>query len=615
MKKYFIILFFSFVFAAQAQNTPNIDNKFRLAQNFEMAALFDKAETLYRELAALHTWNYTFFESLNRVLILQKKYKESAELIEARIKNSPNDSGLYGMLGTTYFYSDNLQKAYETWERGITANPNSFITYRIMANYAIENRAYEKAIDYLKRGKKNSNDPFPFMIDLSSIYAINMNFTEAASELCELISFRPDQLPTAKARVTTFITRPLAAEQTIRSVVNFVDSKETAELMDFLAFVYFQAGKFDEALSTIIKAEKKFKGTGNTAIIFAQEAFRNRQFETASKAYKFLIDNFPNSPHEIYAQLGYAKTLEESLNEKCSSLAEKWKPFTLPKILFAEDYKKIINAYTYFIVKHKSNASETEALFRTAEIYRLRLLELNKADSVYNVIIKNSPLTSYAVDANIACGRIALLQNNLDKAKEYFYAAETNPRIEPAKSFEAKFLLAKTAFWKCDFATASEILKYAVRFTSADFTNDALELSFLINSTKRDSINLAKYAKAELLLLQNNYKLAAIEFKTLGDNDNLFIINQFAKIKTAIIFISENNFFSAISLLEELITNEKSVIFKEKAYFLLANTHLYGTGDPAKATKTYKKLLENFPNSIYFDRVRDELNRLQTKNG
>lgn len=615
MKKCLLILVFGLALVLQAQNNPNVDNKFRLAQNFEMAGQFEKAENLYRELVSIQTWNYTFFESLNRVLIIQKKYKESADLIESRIKDSPKDSGLYGMLGTTYFYSDNINKAYETWERGIDINPDSFITYRIISNAAIENRAYEKAIEFLKRGKKISSDPFPFMIDLSNIYAINMNFTDAATELCELISIRPDQLPTVKSRVSTFITRPLAADQTINSVKSFVDSKSTAELMDFLAFVFFQAGKYDEALKTIIRAEKKYNGSGNSTIIFAQEAFRNRQYETASKAYNFLLENFANSPHEIYARLGYAKTLEESLNEKCDSLTEKWKPIISPKILFDADYRKIINAYEAFIEKYKTNASSTEALFRIAEILRIRLFDNHKADSVYNIIIKNSPLTSYAIDANISCGKIALLQNNLEKAKQYFTAAESNPRIDPSKSFEIKYFLARIAFWEGKFSIASTALKSAVNFTSADFTNDALELSFLINSTKGDSINLIKYAQADLFLLQNKTKQASIEFKTLGDNDNLFIINQFAKMKVAEIFISESNYFSALPLLESLVKDEKSSIFCEKATFLFANTFLYGTLDLKKASETFQNLLENFPNSIYFDRARDELNRLKTKNG
>ena len=608
-------MFFCIVSFLSAQNNSNVDNKFRLAQNYEMVGQLEKAESLYKELIVLQTWNYTFFESLNRVLILQKKYDESAQLIETRLKDSPNDTGLYGLLGTTYFYSDQTQKAYETWERGIAANPNSFITYRIIANSAIENRAYEKAIDFLKRGKKISDDPFPFMLDLSNIYAINMNFKDAATELCELILIRPDQLPTAKARVNTYLNRPLAAEQTTTAIINFVDSKETAELLDFLSFVYFQTGKFDEALKTITESEEKFKGNGTSTIIFAQEAFRSRQFETASKAYKYILDHFSKSPLEITARLGYAKTLEEALNQKSDSLIEKWKPLSIPVISFPADYKLIISAYNDFIASYKDNASSTEALFRIAEVYRLRLLDLSKADSIYKKVIQNSPLTSYAVDSNIALGRIAITLNKLDEANRFFEAAAGNPRSDPAKSFEAKFLIAKIAFWKGEFCLAIEALKNTTLVTSADFTNDALELSFFVNSTKRDSINLVKYAKVDLLLLQNNLKQAAIEFKTLGDNDNLFIINQFAKLKLAEIFIAENDFFSALQILEKLSTDEKMAIFAEKATFLLGNTYLYGIHDPVKAAQIYQKLLENFPNSIYFDRARDELNRLQTKNG
>ena len=615
MKKYFLIMFFCFVSFLSAQNNPNVDNKFRLAQNYEMVGQLEKAEALYKELITLQTWNYTFFESLNRILILQKKYDESAGLIETRLKDSPNDTGLYGLLGTTYFYSDQTQKAYDTWERGIAANPDSFITYRIIANSAIENRAYEKAIDFLKRGKRITNDPFPFMLDLANIYAINMNFKDAATELCELISIRPDQLPTAKARVNIYLNRPLAAEQTTASIINFIDSKETAELLDFLSFVYFQTGKFDEALETITESEKKFKGNGTSIMIFAQEAFRSRQFETASQAYEYILDHFSKSPLEITARLGYAKTLEEALNQKNDLMVEKWKPLSIPTILFPADYETIINAYNDFIVSYKDNASSTEALFRIAEVYRLRLLDLQKADSVYKKVIHNSPLTSYAAESNIALGRIAVALNKLNEARQFFETAASHPRSDPAKSFEAKFLLAKIAFWKGEFSFAAEALKSATQVTSADFSNDALELSFFVNSAKRDSSNLVKYAKADLLLLQNNHKQAATEFKTLGDNDNLFVINQFAKLKLAEIFIAENDFFSALQILEKLSADEKAAIFAEKAIFLLANTYLYGIHDPVKAAQIYQKLLENFPNSIYFDRARDELNSIQTKNG
>jgi len=105
-----------------------------------------------------------------------------------------------------------------------------------------------------------------------------------------------------------------------------------------------------------------------------------------------------------------------------------------------------------------------------------------------------------------------------------------------------------------------------------------------------------------------------IEFKTLADNDNLFIINQFAKNKLVEIFLFKDDFFSATKLLEELTKEENNSIFIDKSTFLLGLAYLYGTKEISKAKETFQKILEKFPNSIYFDRARVELNSIQSKN-
>ncbi|MHB8929689.1 MAG: tetratricopeptide repeat protein [Melioribacteraceae bacterium] len=48
---------------------------------------------------------------------------------------------------------------------------------------------------------------------------------------------------------------------------------------------------------------------------------------------------------------------------------------------------------------------------------------------------------------------------------------------------------------------------------------------------------------------------------------------------------------------------------------MLAQCYQYGTKDLQKAAQVYQKLLETFPNSLYFDRAREALQSLSTKNG
>ena len=607
-----IVLFFAVVLKAQDANT---DARFRLAQTYEHAGQFDKAEVIYHELIEIQPLNNVVFESLNKNLVSQKKYNESIELLIQRIKHIPNDYNLYGLLGSTYFIMDQSEKAFESWEKGIAINPSSYIGYRVIANYAIENRAYEKAIDILKRGKKVSGDPLMFSMDLANIYAANFKFSDAANEFCNLIEAHPEQIQSAKARISSYLNRPGAAEQTIRAVKEYSESKSQIELFDLLTFVYQSSGNYKDAFENVIEIEKNFKVNGTYVFIFAQEAYRNKQYNWASEAYNFIAKNYLNSPYYQISKIGYARTLEGSLDQKFFERNDSWKPFIKHEPLFTDEYKKIINAYEEFIITTPGNAVNIEALFRIAEIYRTRIFDYQKADSLYKKLSQISPSTNYGVQSNIALGKIAIQRDSLDLAKVYFEKALSSQHIDPNDLSESNFYLARIEFWKGNFSKSIDVFREVSKNLSADFANDAIELSSIISTTKKDSLNLTLYAHADLLAIQNKHKQAAIEFKTLSDRPNLFVLNDFAKIYFAEMLLVENDLPSAIKILEEITKDGNNSIFGEKATFLLAQCYQYGIKDLQKADQIYQKLLETFPNSLYFDRAREALNSLPTKNG
>ena len=195
-----VTMIFSFLITTrlQAQDNEETGRLFHLAQTYEQNGQLDKAETIYRELVNRQSMNYGYFDALNKVIIKQKKYSESIELLQSRIKITPQDINLYGMLGSTYYMMDDLQDAYDSWERGVATNPSSPMVYRVMANYAIENRAFEKAIDFLERGQRLTDDPLIFSLDLGNIYSVNMRFADAANEYCRLLEVRPNEIEVVK---------------------------------------------------------------------------------------------------------------------------------------------------------------------------------------------------------------------------------------------------------------------------------------------------------------------------------------------------------------------------------------------------------------------------------
>ncbi|MFZ5948068.1 MAG: tetratricopeptide repeat protein [Stygiobacter sp.] len=608
IKQLGLVIFFSnSLIFSQLQN---LDNKFRLAQSYEFAGQFDKAENIYRELYQIQPFNNIYFEALNKSLISQKKYDEAISLIEEKIKTQPADVSNYGLLGTVYFMKDDIKKAYEVWENGIATNPKSYVVYRIIANYALENRAYEKAIEFLNQGKKIASDQYTFSLDLANIYALNMNFENAANEFCELLITNPEFIQMIKSRIATYISRPQAAEQTINAINKFLKSKSKIEILDLLASIYQQIGNYEKAFEVVDKMENDFNGNGSQYYFFALESFKSKNYNTALKSFEAILNKYPNSNYEASARIGFSKTKEEILNEKSFSKDELWKPITSQQIKFEQEYKQLITSYQKFIDEFKNNSNSAEAYFRIAEIYKNRLLDFEKADSIYHLIELQFPYTNYSVLSLINRAKIYIQQNKLDTAETLLFKVFQNSKSEPQNISEANFLLGKINFWLGKFSEAVSYFQRTSKNLEDDFANDALENLFIINSTKKDSVNFAKYAFAELLLQQRKEEKAIIEFKTLSENDNLFLINQFAKYKLAEILVFFNKFFEAEELLENLSKNQENPLFSEKSMFLLAQTQKYGEKNFVKAKKTYAQLLEFYPNSLYFDRVREELNAI-----
>ena len=212
-------------------------------------------------------------------------------------------------------------------------------------------------------------------------------------------------------------------------------------------------------------------------------------------------------------------------------------------------------------------------------------------------------------------GEIAIQRDSLNLATTYFQKALSSQRVEQNDLSKIIFYQAKIEFWKGNFSKSISLLRDASQNLTADYSNDAIELLSIISICKKDSLNLTLYAYADLLAIQNKLKQAAIEFKTLSDRSNLFVLNDFAKIYFSEMLLTENDLRAAINNLEDITKTGNNSIFGEKATFLLALCYQFGTKNLQKAVQIYQKLLDTFPNSLYFDRAREALNSLLTKNG
>ncbi len=607
LMKFFALIFFISSFAL-AQIDPS--NQYMLAQSYVQAAMFEKAKPILEELYHNQPGNYEYFRALNEVYIQLKDYDASIALIEDKLKISSQDINLYGMLGSTYYLKGNDKKAFEVWDNALATLPQSEVNYRVIANYAIERRTFDKAIQYLKKGQDISSNPIYFAYDLANLYSLTMQFKDATEEYCMILSQNSNQLNIVESKIMGYITKPGALQASLPIVEKYSNS-DNINFKFLLARFYIEEKSYDKAYNIYEQIDAFQNDQGAQLLGFAQFLFGDKVFKTASDVYDAIIKKYPNSPYTPTAKLGYAKTLEALFNEENASKIPTWKPYyEIPKFN-SEQIDKIISAYLEITKIYPHSEVANEALLRIGELKLFKQEKISEAEEYFNNIITDSPLSQYAADAYLDLAKASILSNNLDKAASYYLKITTAGRYPDDKKNIATYRLARIYFYKGDFEKTKEYLKSMLDNLGNNSANDALELSLLMNTSTNDSSNLAVFASAELLSEQNKFNEAYNKFKIVSADQNKLMLQNLAGLREAEMELAENNIDSSIAHFQKIINDNDKNIYADKALYLLGQIYEYSRYDKAKAIESYENLLAKFPNSLYLDQVRAEIIKLK----
>jgi tetratricopeptide (TPR) repeat protein len=586
-------------------------NQFRLAQTYIQIAQFEKAKPILEQLHKTQPDNYEYFQSLNEVYTQLKDYDASIALIEDRINISNPDVNLYGMLGTTYYLKSNENKAFEIWESALAKFPDSEAAYRVIANYAIEMRAFDKAIQYLKKGQDISRNPIIFAYDLASLYSITMQYKDATEEYCFILSGNNAQLDLVENKILGYISKPGALQLSIPVVEKYSDNGGIS-FKFLLARLYIQNKSYDKAYNLYKEIDQSQNAQGAQLLDFARFLFGDKVFKTASDVYRSIINSYPGSPFVPIAKLGYAKTLEALSDEENAAIVASWKPYYKNVIEKSPLEEKIISAYLEITKIYPGTETANEALLRIGEI-NLKLNEITEAEKYFQSLVDNSPLSLYAADAYIGLAKVSILKNDLDAAAADYLKVITSGNFSVEKKNFTSFRLARIYFYKGEFEKAKEYLNGILDNLGNNSANDALSLSLLMNTSTNDSSNLVIFSQAELLAEQGKFDEAAKKYNIVTLEQQKLMLQNLSELRIAEMELAENNTDSASSKFNEIEKDANNNIFADKALYLNGKIFEYELKNKPKAIETYENLLAKFPNSLYLDDARVEIIKLTDK--
>ncbi len=605
MKK-LTLIFFILIYTNLFSQWSDFQNRFLLGQNYEQTGDLKKAKEIYEQLYKNQPENYQIFISLNRIYIQLKEYESSVKLLEEKIQENPTNINLYGELGTTYYLMGNEGKAFTTWDNALKIVPQNENNYRVFANYAIQLRAFDKAIEYLQKGKKVSNDPIYFSFDLGNLYSITMRYEEATEEYCSIIESDPNQLKNIESKIFSYIDKPDALTTTIK-VIEKKNYKENTNFAYLLSRLYIESNSFDKAFDLVKLIDKLQENSVNELFNFADELFARKNFEYASKVYDYIIKNYSNSPNISYAKLGYAKTLESSLDQEFIKANPDWKPYYIPQIINKAKYEEVIKTYLDISKSYHNDLVDIESYYRIGNIYLNKLNKPQKAKPFFNELVSNYYMSELYSASCEALARIKLIENEPDSALSYYNKILQNSRSKIEDKNLAKLNIAFIHFYKGNFSEAKKLLSEIINKLDDNSTNDALELSLILNPSLNDSSNLMIYAKGLYELDRNNFDNALNSFKEIYYANSSLLLKSLSGIKFIECLIAKDDFTQAISFINEFMENKDFNIYSDEAQYLLAQIYQFGMKDYQKAIEHYEKLLENFPNSLYLDNAREEI--------
>jgi len=600
-----------FAFSLFAQQSPMDQNQFMLAESYEQRGDFAKAVEIIETLNKKDPTNIQYFNKLNTLYLQLKKYDESAALINSRINITPQDISLYGLLGSTYYTAGDRTKAYQVWDDTAEKFKTNPMTFRIITNFAIERRDFEKAIELLNQGKKLSKDPFLYSYDLGELYNITMRYREAAEEYCDLIKANPSQYPQIENKILSYSNKPNALDETIEVIERY--KSDNISFGYLLARLYIEKKNYDEAFNLYKEIDKKQNTRGADLFSFGEFVYRDGEYKTASEVYKFLIDNYSDQQNIPLAKLGYAKTQEALFIQKYNGANREWKSFFIPTKVNENEIEPVISAYQEIVKVYQHSEVAIEANLRIGILLAHYRNDIIEAEKYFIIITETYPMSKFASLAFIELGNIKIQQAKLDEAEKLFQSVVKLQRANPEDKSYANYQLARIFSFRNDFESARKNLISVMGNLKDNIANDAIELSILLNTAKNDSSNLSLYCSAEFLTEQKRFSEAKDLYLQLSQNPQAFVFHSIAKLRAAEMLIATDAFSAAIADLSLIVEEAEKNIYADKALYLQGQIYQYGLKDSVKAVESYESLLAKFPKSLFLDEARQNIIELKKK--
>lgn len=387
-------------------------------------------------------------------------------------------------------------------------------------------------------------------------------------------------------------------KQILENKVSALADKEKKNLTfkELYLWICIQDKNFAKAFEICKDIDIENDEDGDHVYELGKIALSNNDYEYATNCFSYVVQKGP------MADL-YKPALQNLLETSYNKLFRTNKNPSIQQIQELErEYLKALE---------QSDTDEDDVIINLAHI---QAFYLNKPDEAVERLQKAiaSPTYRYKSGLEMELADIYLNNNDIWGAN-MLYASIAMKYKNNDIGHEAQLKQAQIAYYNGNFAYAQALLDVLKGSTSKLISNDAFELAQLISDntaldTTTDALEI--FARGDLLLRRQNYSDANATYDSIPKLFPGHSLEDEILMRKTEIAERNNQTEEMVTYLQEIENRFSYEIFADKAIFKLAE-YYYKNNNWLKAKEEYKKILSDYPNSIYSSSARTRYREIE----
>ena len=596
----FTFIFLSLVFSQKKNYKLTTDQKkiIKQAKTLEVSGLLNESKDIYLELLKEFPYLDEAIISVKNIALIDKSFENILPYANKYIEIHNYDESKLPNIFEVYLLTSSSKVDYIINIIKDNPKPNLHYTSKIIS-FLLKYENIEKASELVNHIRLYN--PNFYSLQLGMFYSLKGKIKNALDEYFIYLDNNSKNINIVSSRVMSLADN----EYNINIIRESLNKNNLSSSKIILSQLEYKLKNF--ALSYEIL--DKYSNNESLKIKFIEDLLEIEQSELAEKIINSIIKNSKDEKIITKAIFLLANLFEDKLTKNYNDIPISKtinfnKITNSPFITINEEMSDLLGNSIDIYDSLSMNIGDYQSTFNLAEIKYKIQGDLDGAYSLYNQIYKNEKTFNYRIKSLEKMIDIYHSKGDIDGAFEKIENLSNLNNKKIKMLLEIKKI--QNLFYKGEKKSLLELSKEILKNLPQDndYYNDILDLVSIAYSFDKDE-NFKKYTLSKLKLIQNKRVMAIDILNTIKTDSNE--INDKIKYEKSYLTLLQGDHLSSIDIINSISDDSA---YAEHAYILKGEIYDYVIGDKVKAVDIYLLFLDLFPDSMFYDLIRERLRKI-----